>query len=473
MTEGLVKAAREPLWTTAAGVAAALVLMLCACAGRADAATDPGTGVINEPVPCASVCDPPPQEPEVPDSTHSILVISVGWDGPAATASPLVPGRLGLYLSYLRGNVNDWFRQAAPGILPGWEFVGSGEYTIPTPDLPGPACSGDDVRDYFIDAGEKAKEAARKHGFNPDGYEKVVVQWDRAFCGFAGYWYSAGKTMVLNLRSATPMHEFGHSLGLDHAQLEACTDGFGNPVPFSFNCKAVEYGDSYDVMGRGHHSFGAIEAYGLGWLNRQFTSLTSGIYSRTITLKPLAAVPHGLRAIRLTDGANTFWIEYRQPVGLDALNLDELILRDTPGLLIHRERSRGDKAPASQLLDMSPSLPALDSGTDAGLPVGQTWANPLGTMEIRLDSADSSGATVTISSQLVVVPDVIGSDRKSALATINAAGLHFAGSTPKTTSNCDEVGKVIGSTPSRGSTPRRGADVTVTIGEKERGTICQ
>ena len=453
-------------------IALTLTLALALCA-QASAATDPATGVIDEPQPCFSLCEPPPKV-EAPEPGESILVISVGWDGPTQTASPLVPGRLGLYLSYLRGTVNDWYRQAAPGIAEGWKFAGAGEYTIPTPDLPGPSCSREEVRDYFVDGIEKAEDAARKHGFDPDLYEKVIVQWDKTICGFSGYWYEAGQAMVVNLRGSTPIHEFGHSLGLDHAQLEACTDASGNPVPFSGRCTPIEYGDPYDVMGRGHHSFGAIEAWGLRWLEGQFTTLSAGIYSETITLEPLAAVPHGLRAIRLDDGPKTFWIEYRQPVGLDALDLDEPILHDTPGLLIHRERHLTTGFLASQLLDMSPSLPALESSTDAGLPVGQTWVNPLGTMEVRLDSATSSAATVTISSQLVVVPDTIGLDRKAALATINAAGLHFAGSTPKTTGNCDEVGKVVGSTPSARTAAKRGSDVTVQIGEKDRsGTTCQ
>ncbi|EVU11697.1 metallo-peptidase M12B Reprolysin-like family protein, partial [Vibrio parahaemolyticus V-223/04] len=58
-------------------------------------------------------------------------------------------------------------------------------------------------------------------------------------------------------------HEFGHNLGLSHAKALDCGD-----ASVSNNCNAIEYGDSYDVMGT--PDMGYINTYykeRMGWLN--------------------------------------------------------------------------------------------------------------------------------------------------------------------------------------------------------------
>jgi hypothetical protein len=57
-------------------------------------------------------------------------------------------------------------------------------------------------------------------------------------------------------------------------------------------------------------------------------------------------------------------------------------------VIVHRQIGTG-----TGLLHMRPATPTLN---DAALPIGATWANPLGTMKITVNWANSAGASVTV-----------------------------------------------------------------------------
>lgn len=439
------------------------LLLAPAVAGASQAAA-------GDPVPCVSICEPPP-ETENPDKERSMLVVSVAWDsGAPATSSPLVAGSLKKTTDHLKNVVNPWFNEASGGTFKPWQIAETSEFTIPAPRFALSSCTINERSIFTSDIFKGADAALRAIGIEPKSYATVVVQWNKPYCGFAGI--SSGNYVGLSGGSglgSTPLQEIGHFLDIDHANRIECTAN-GVRVPLSSSCTVVEYGDRYDSMGWGQGSFNAVYSNHLGWLNGQFADLAAGDYSKTITLKPFTALPHGLRAIRLVDGPTTLWLEYRQKVGLDALQLDGPITV-TPGLLIHREVPSillGFK-PASQLLDMTP---VADTSTDSGLPVGQTWVNPLGSMKITLNSSSAAGATVTIASQKTVVPDVTGLNRTAASTSLKSVGLVLGAVYEEVDPNCDNIGTALKQSPSAGSFLWPGQTVSITLGKERKKGLC-
>ena len=445
-------------------IAVLVVLVVAVCAAPAGAAA-----VTGEPSPCASLCEPPPKV-ENPDPKHSILVIGIGWDtGTPATSTGLEAHQQASYLAYLNGHSNEWFTRSAPGVAPNWSFTGGGEFMIAPPKFPTgfPGNCTEANKDEILDHGETAAVA---HGLDLSRYAAVVFTHERTFCNVNGF--TRGNRIDLSRQVTTPMHELGHFLGLSHANALSCQEGVGVYVPLSSKCEVVPTADPYDLIGQGTGAFNAVEANALGWLSGQFIDLQAGFYSQTFTLNPWTGTERARRALRLRDGSQTLWLEYRQPVGIDAPEFNGTTHPANPGLVFHREGppEAGKTLPSSEILDMSPT--GFDPA-DWALPVGQTWANPLGMMQVRLDSANAQGATVTVSSRLARVPDTVGLDRKGAVTAIGAAGLHFAGSTIKNTTDCDSIGRVLASNPAGGTGVTPGSDVTVTIGEGDRTKICQ
>src|SRR5262249_1136801 len=143
----------------------------------------------------------------------------------------------------------------------------------------------------------------------------------------------------------------------------------------------------------------------------------------------------------------------------------------------HREMRNAEVGPTSQLLDMSPEpgLNPLGSSTnhDAGLKVGHTWEDPLGEMKITLNSATETGATVTVSSPRIAVPDVRGRSFAEAEAVLHQAGLKatFGGGVADPT--CAFIGEVASESPNAGTAVLPENPVALYIGERDMTRECQ
>lgn len=419
--------------------------------------------------PCISACEPP-VEVERPDPKYSLLVLNVGWDtGNPATSSPLVEANLPLYAGEIKGRVNNWLRETSRGLFPGWQVAPGGSYTIAPPSVPAFGCisgpSGDAVvREIWA----HAEAAARSHGIEPNEYRVVTVVWDRHVCQFRGVGDEIGGRRVALQSPTAATHELGHILGLDHANSISCTGPGGQLVPLSANCGVSDYGDVYDTMGLiGNGLFNAIYENALGWMNGQIVNLAAGDYSQTMTLKPLSEIAQSPRAVRLVDGSTTLWIEYRQPTGLD---LPSEPTGEGFGVLVHRQvgPTHTGSTTTSQLLDMSPEGSSLDSA----LPVGQTWADPLGEMKITVNGANAKGAMVTIAKQGAIVPNLGGDTLELAEAALKAAGLTYGGASFVTDESCTLINKVMSQTPPEGTRVPPGTSVRVSIGVKDTEHEC-
>jgi hypothetical protein len=369
----------------------------------------------------------------------------------------------------LSGRVSNWYRTASGGAFPGWQVTAGGSFTVPAPKkLSAGACEGTRGEEIVREIWNNADGVAKTHGIDPSRYRVVAYVWDRHVCAFRGISDAVGGRRVALQTPMAAVHELGHILGLHHANLLSCTDANGAPVALSGKCTSVEYGDLYDSMALvGEGLFNAVYENALGWMNGQVVHLGAGDFSQTVTLKPLSEQSQSPRAVHLADGSTWLWIEYRQPSGLDLPQEPDGLTR---GVLIHRELPdpAGGK-PTSQLLDMSPA----GSSFDSALPVGETWADPLGQMKITVNGETASGATVTISSQRVTVPDLEGRTRGQAESALRGLGLVVGQVTFERDPTCTHVNQVIAQTPAGGTRVFPGTVVAFSVGEKDTETLCQ
>jgi hypothetical protein len=250
----------------------------------------------------------------------------------------------------------------------------------------------------------------------------------------------------------------GHSLGLGHAHKLGCTDAAGHPVTLSSTCAVFEYGDNMSAMGdRSAGTYSAVQLFDLGWIGSRTITVppSGGAYS----LLPIEQRVGGVQALRIPDGPETVWVEYRQPIGVD----HGLYYTTQPGqVFVHLQRPDGLTQLGSYIVDMTPDT--YDSN-DGGMLVGSTWTNPLGHLRITVDSADSSSAHITVTTTWVTVPDLSGRSQANASATLAAAGLTMAAHN-QVDQSCTSIGRVMDQCPAPGTLVDPGATVDVTIGQR-------
>ena len=188
-------------------------------------------------------------------------------------------------------------------------------------------------------------------------------------------------------------HEFGHYLGLDHANLLHCFDSFNNPVRYPGDrCISSEYDDATSIMGwtgwAGH--FSAFEKLRLGvWdvgteiLQGAAPSPGTTVYrlnSQTSATNPRALrIPLGAISPELRRQDNTAAPMYQ---GVDAIDASLYIeLRTSEGFNTHTFRLTGRPAPELYVrLAGSPAnyQPAYGLEGDKSRPGFEPWPRVAG-----------------------------------------------------------------------------------------------
>ena len=153
---------------------------------------------------------------------------------------------------------------------------------------------------------ERADAAAERAGYDLVRYNRLVYLVPAsAACSERGA--SAGSRVWL-IGELDPMlveHELGHTFGMGHAAKVICSRG----------CRRDDYGDYYDVMGRGTGDYGALQKAQAGWLAKVTHVDKPGTY-RIAALEQKTAES---QAIVITTGTHEYWVDHRAPVGNDSM----------------------------------------------------------------------------------------------------------------------------------------------------------
>jgi hypothetical protein len=392
---------------------------------------------------------------------RSVLIVLVTW--PASPQTPAAPPDLVTPASaagFINSTMNSWYQQSSYGVFGGWTASSTLWLPIAPPRMDGRNNCGPTFKGDVRDNGERAATDAGADLSTPAVvlyYFSTVVP-----CSWAGsatpFTTPGSQNSVLINGSLTPLtvaHELGHTLGLRHAHAQACTDSSSQATPLSTSCQTVEYGDVYNAMGNANSGdFGVIQKADLGWLGgrEQTASPLGGSY----TLTMLETNGPGVQALRIEDGTEVFWLEYRRPVGVDS----GLASWSLNGVLVRRQLAETGTALGSYLLDMTPG--SASGFADAALPPGVTWLNPLGNMGVTVVSIGPGQASVTVHSKLKLVPNVIGLDTATAMSTLTAAGL-VAQQQFVVDPTCNVIGTVKSQSPSPSTIVAPGTAVTVTV----------
>ena len=274
-------------------------------------------------------------------------------------------------------------------------------------------------------AGQAADAVATAAGYTTTYDFRVYVFPRISACGWSGlgyisfphYAYINGATAMQTLVVA---HEMGHNFGLLHAASVDC----GSLSIAPSGCSSSEYGDPFDVMGnqRAMH-FNAAQKNILGWIAPSAVK-THSTGSATYTLSPIETAGGSTYAVKIPALAKrTYWLEYRQPVGIDA----GLSSYPTNGVQVRVaapfEQLCGSCADDTEFLDMTPATSAF---TDGALTVGNTFRDETG-LSISVVSATPSAVTVNVGWGVEVpAPDVDGSGTTDLLWRNSATGLSTA-----------------------------------------------
>jgi hypothetical protein len=191
-----------------------------------------------------------------------------------------------------------------------------------------------------------------------------------------------------NFGWGTVAHEYGHMLGLPHANFMSCSH-----TPATTFCYGnEEYGDIYDIMGYNRGHFNAAFKEQLGWFSA--ANVLNVISNGTYTLKSYETAANDLKTLKIQRGANDYLqLEYRQPLGFDAAlpsGKDRLQqpMTDTDvflGALLH-------VTAGTRLLDASPA----DDRRKATLKVGESLVDPDSKSQITIVSKSSAGLKVQV-----------------------------------------------------------------------------
>jgi hypothetical protein len=290
------------------------------------------------------------------------------------------------------GTVNNFYREASfqQTWLSGDTF---GWYTIP---VSGATC---DTASIYVEA-EKAVTA---RGVDLSTYKRILYLFPTiSGCGWAGSGNVGGAKTRAWINGSFTLHtighELGHNQGLSHAHSRDC-----GATTLGTSCTVADYGDVVDIMGSLRAGqFSPFQKELMGWLNDGVsppihTASTSGRYS----IEPYSSSSVGPKAIKIPRGVDAsgkqlwYYVEYRQPIGADALlgSVGNL----TRGVLV-RLATEGDRY-SSDLLDTTPGSYATTSGDfqDGALAVGQTYRETAANVSFTLVSADANGATLDVS----------------------------------------------------------------------------
>jgi len=256
-----------------------------------------------------------------------------------------------------------------------------GWYTIPASNDP---CN-------YSAWGTAARAQATSAGVDLSGYDHIVHYFPSSpACGWAGVGQVPGRYTWINGASASVIaHELGHNFGAHHSSSLSCRDATGARVPMSSTCTISEYGNPFDVMGRGYRHTTAFNKGRMGFLEPANT--VSAAADGTFTIAPLEQKSTGVQSLRIPiNTSQAYYVEFRQPFGFDNFTTTSSVVN---GVLINRAPASYSTIERPQLIDM---VPGTTTFTDASLTAGKTFTDATAGIRVTLNSLSSAGANVSV-----------------------------------------------------------------------------
>ena len=191
------------------------------------------------------------------------------------------------------------------------------------------------------------------------------------------------------------IHEFGHTLSLNHANAYLCKNVFGTPVAIDGSCMSEEYGDPFDEMGwiHGLHfsTYHRLKANFSDALH--FQNITS---SGSYTLEPAETSSQNVKTLVIPRklGVNQqvpdyYYLEFRQPFGI----FDTFLTGDPVINGVSIRIGKPTTTSQSLLIDTTPETATF---SDAALAVGKTFTDSTEGVTISTLAITPQQATVEI-----------------------------------------------------------------------------
>ncbi|XXY51143.1 hypothetical protein WME91_08360 [Sorangium sp. So ce269] len=283
------------------------------------------------------------------------------------------------------------------------------------------------------------REAAAEHGgYVEADYDNTMHFFSEfpADCGFGALSVGSHTFYTDSFNSGTCVHELGHSMGLDHANVLNCAGSAGSLVSMSTSCAQPnlppcdnpgqlnagntscyqDMGDSFSAMGGGYLHYNAPEKARLGWFDPSNTATVSASGTSIVSVEPIEVISTGVQrlVVPIPGGDETYQVEYRQPIGFDAYrDIDPRIdgfTADAPvarGILVHRGALEGSP---THIVNMTPSWPIVDeahlkaNASREALPWSHTFVDRDANLAISLLGVSASEATVKVTRGTVASP---------------------------------------------------------------------
>jgi chitodextrinase len=315
--------------------------------------------------------------------TKTVLVLLVNF-----VANPAQPYTIDQTVSTTftaANSVAGYFAEESNG---GFAMTGDvrGYYTI---DFDTAGCN-------YTDLGNKARAAASLDGVNLSAYTQIQYVFPYlSSCGWAGLAYLPGRDSFINqyLGLRVQGHELSHNFGVHHASSYSCTTN-GVRVSLSAtasDCTQSEYGDPFSIMGSASTRWTHGQQLAtLGFLptGQRMTVTTAGTY----TLGAIEDVSAATRVMRIARPGGTYlYLDLRMPVGQYYDNFSASDPAVT-GVSIRISNDWGTII-QSKLIDATPETASF---SDAPLPVGRTFTDPVAGVNVTLVSVDAAAHTARV-----------------------------------------------------------------------------
>ena len=287
------------------------------------------------------------------------------------TSQPFTPQAAKDVVFAAPNSVNDYYRRSSYGSF------SLGGITDPTGDVYGwvTISSAKASGCNYSTWSNEADAAVQATGVDLSAYDHIIYSFPSSNCSFGGISQQPGRLSWNNGQLSTAWHEFGHNLGLSHANGYYCNDSFGFVTSISSACNSKEYADGFDIMGgpNGRSNLRVLNGFHkeqLGWLGASNiqTVTASGDY----TVNALEPMSSGVQLIKIprTISHKTpldyIYLEYLQPLGnqTDPQPFGTVV------------REAGPISSNSNLIDNDPEKLNFNRSSGSSLAIGRTFTDP-------------------------------------------------------------------------------------------------